>query len=278
MKNNICFGNKTNVPALGMGTWNMGNSLANRLEEIDALRRGIDLGMTAIDTAEMYGDGRSELLVGEAIKGLRDRVFLISKVLPSHASRSGTLKACENSLKRLQTDCLDLYLLHWKGRHPFEDTVEAMLELQKSGKIKYWGVSNMDVAEMEHFFDITGGNTCVANEVLYNLARRGTEYDLLPWCQQKHIALIAYSPIEQGRLLGHPILEEIARSHDASPIQIALAWVLRQPGVLAIPKAASVKHVEENSQCLSITLTAEDLKRLDHVFPAPVRKRRLEMI
>ena len=166
MKNNICFGNNIDVPALGMGTWNMGNILANRTQEIEALRRGIELGMTAIDTAGMYGDGRSELLVGEAIRGLRDRVFLISKVLPSHASLSSTLKACENSLKRLQTDCLDLYLLHWKGRYPFEDTVEAMLELQKSGKIKYWGVSNMDVAEMERFFNIAGGNTCAADEVL----------------------------------------------------------------------------------------------------------------
>ena len=278
MKNNICFGNNIDVPALGMGTWNMGNILANRTQEIEALRRGIELGMTAIDTAEMYGDGRSELLVGEAIRGLRDRVFLISKVLPSHASRSGTLKACENSLKRLQTDCLDLYLLHWKGRYPFEDTVEAMLELQKSGKIKYWGVSNMDVAEMERFFNIAGGNTCAADEVLYNLTRRGSEYDLLPWCQQKQMPLIAYSPIEQGRLLGHPILEEIARDHNASAAQIALAWVLRQSGVLAIPKAASVKHMEENFHCLSITLTAGDLKRLDHAFPAPVRKHRLEMI
>lgn len=277
MKDN-CFDLKTNLSVLGMGTWNMGDSLAHRTEEIKALRKGIELGMNVIDTAELYGDGRSETLVGEAIRGVRDQVYLISKVLPSHASRHGTIKACETSLKRLQTDCLDLYLLHWKGRYPFEDTVEAMLELQKSGKIRYWGVSNMDVAEMEAFFRIPEGNTCAANEVLYNLTRRGIEFDLIPWCRQKQMPLIAYSPIEQGRLLEHPVLSEIGRLHGATPAQIALAWVIRQAGVIAIPKAATIKHVEENYKSLSIDLTAEDLKKLDQAFPAPARKRRLEMI
>lgn len=277
MKDN-CFDLKTNLSVLGMGTWNMGDSLAHRTEEIKALRKGIEWGMNVIDTAELYGDGRSETLVGEAIRGVRDQVYLISKVLPSHASRHGTIKACEASLKRLQTDCLDLYLLHWKGRYPFEDTVEAMLELQKSGKIRYWGVSNMDVAEMEAFFRIPEGNTCAANEVLYNLTRRGIEFDLIPWYRQKQMPLIAYSPIEQGRLLEHPVLSEIARLHGATPAQIALAWVIRQAGVIAIPKAATIKHVEENYKSLSIDLTAEDLKKLDQAFPAPARKRRLEMI
>lgn len=274
----MVWDNKIEIPTLGMGTWNMGDSLAAREEEIRALRRGIELGMNVIDTAELYGDGRSEILVGEAIRKVREKVFLISKVLPSHADRRGTVKACEASLKRLQTDYLDLYLLHWMGRYPFEETAEAMLELQKNGKIKYWGVSNMDVTEMEAFFRIPGGNTCAANEVLYNLTRRGAEFDLLPWCRQKQIPLIAYSPIEQGRLLGHPVLSEISSLHHATPAQIALAWVIRQAGVIAIPKAATVEHVEENYRSLSIRLTAEDLEKLDQAFPAPTRKKRLEMI
>lgn len=278
MKNCICFGNEVEVPGLGMGTWNMGDSLAHRAEEIKALRRGIELGMTVIDTAEMYGDGRSEVLVGQAIEGMREKIFLISKILPSHAGRKGTVKACEDSLKRLNTNYLDLYLLHWRGRIPFEETVEAMLELQRNGKIRYWGVSNMDVVEMEAFFKISGGSTCAANEVLYNLTRRGIEFDLLPWCQQKQMPVIAYSPIEQGRLLNHPVLRDISCQHEVTPAQIALAWVLRQTGVLAIPKAATVKHVEENYKSLDITLSSEDLKKLDSVFPAPLRKKRLEMI
>lgn len=266
------------VLALGQGTWNMGDSVATRGEELKALREGIGLGMTAIDTAEYYGNGRSEQLVGEAIEGLRDQVFLISKVTPSHASRQGTVKACENSLKRLRTDYLDLYLLHWRGRIPFEETVEAMLALKEAGKIRRWGVSNMDVADMERFWNISGGNTCAANEVLYNLTRRGIEFDLMTWCKKHDIPIIAYSPVEQGRLLNHPVLSKLARKYAVTTAQLALAWVLRRPGILAIPKAATVKHVRENYKSLSFQFSEEDMKRLDDAFPAPTRKHRLEMI
>ncbi len=272
------FRNNRSVLALGQGTWNMGDSDTHRKTELEALRTGIDLGMTIIDTAEMYGKGRSERLVGEAIKGRRDNVFLISKVLPSNASRHGTLKACENSLKRLQTDYLDMYLLHWQGKYPFEETVEAMLQLQKEGKIRNWGVSNMDVAEMEEFYSISDGNTCAANQVLYNLTRRGIEFDLIPWCRKNNIPVIAYSPVEQARLHNNKLLSEIARKHNATPTQIALAWVMRNPGVIAIPKASSAKHVEENFNSLSIELTDEDLQQIDKVFLAPTRKIPLEMI
>ena len=278
MNKMVTFRDNVQVPALGQGTWNMGNLLAERAEELKALRAGIELGMTAIDTAEYYGNGRSEQLVGEAISGLRDRIFLISKVTPSHASRQGTIKACEGSLKRLGTDYLDLYLLHWRGSVPLEETVAGMLELQKAGKIRRWGVSNMDVADMEQFFNVEGGNTCAANEVLYNLTRRGIEFDLLPWCVQHHLPVIAYSPVEQGRLLGHPVLVELAEKYAATTDQLALAWVLRQPGVLAIPKAATLKHVQENFKSLSLHIKEADLKLLDKAFPAPKRKRRLEMI
>lgn len=272
------FPDNRQVLTLGQGTWNMGDSVATRGEELKTLRTGIDLGMNVIDTAEMYGDGRSELLVGEAIEGRRDKVFLISKVLPSHASRQGTREACEKSLKRLHTDYLDLYLLHWQGRHPFEETVAAMLELVEEGKILQWGVSNMDVEEMEKFFAVPGGRTCAADEVLYNLTRRGIEYDLLPWCAERRMPVIAYSPVEQGRLLDHRVLAEIAERHHATPAQIALAWVIRQPGVIAIPKAATVKHVQENFKSLFIQLTEEDQEALDRAFPAPGRKVPLEML
>lgn len=266
------------VLTLGQGTWNMGDSDITRMEELKTLRTGIDLGLNVIDTAEMYGNGRSELLVGEAIEGRRDKVFLVSKVLPSNASRHGTKEACEKSLKRLNTDYLDLYLLHWQGRHPFEETVQAMLELQAEGKIKQWGVSNMDVEEMDRFYAIPGGETCAADEVLYNLIRRGVEYDLIPWCRKHKIPVIAYSPVEQGRILEHRLLTEIAEQHHVTPAQIALAWVIRNPGIIAIPKAASVKHVQENFKSLFIRLSEDDLKQLDRVFPKPRRKMPLEML
>lgn len=274
----VTFQQTTDVPVLGLGTWNMGDSDERRAEEIRALRTGIDLGMKAVDTAEMYGRGRSEKLVGEAIRGIREQVFLISKVLPQNASRTGTKRACEASLQRLGTDRLDLYLLHWSGPYPYEATAEAMMELQQEGKIRYWGVSNMDVEDMEEFFALPQGHTCAADEVLYNLTRRGIEFDLLPWCREREVPVIAYSPVEQGRLLRHPALAEIARKHEATPAQVALAWVLRRPGVLAIPKASSAEHVKENFGCLSLSLTEEDLFRLDREFPAPTRKRILEVI
>lgn len=278
MSKTITFPNGVKVPSLGQGTWYMGENPTKKEEEIRAIRTGVELGMTVIDTAEMYGDGLSEKLIGEAINGLRDDVFLISKVFPWNANLSGTIKACENSLRRLNTDHLDLYLLHWSGSYPIEETVEAMMRLQQSGKILQWGVSNMDVAEMEDFMNVPSGKNCATDEILYNLTRRGVEYDLLPWCESHSIPVIAYSPIEQGRLLGNPTLNKIAKTHSATPAQIALAWVLRNPNILAIPKASSEKHVKENFGSLSINLTAEDIALLDKAFSTPKRKIPLEMI
>lgn len=278
MDKKIVFPNNEEVSSLGQGTWYMGDKPAKRTEEIKALRRGIELGLTVIDTAEMYGDGRSESLVGEAIENLREEVFLISKVLPSNASYQGTKKACEKSLKRLETDYIDLYLLHWRGSYPLEETVRAMTELQKEGKIGQWGVSNFDVDDMEELYEVENGNTCAANEVLYNLSRRGTEFDLIPWCNRNNIPVIAYSPIEQGRILNDETLREIAEKHDVTTAQIALAWVLNNPSVLAIPKAGSIEHVEENAKSLSIKLDKEDLAMLDRAFPTPDIKIPLEML
>ena len=266
----INFPNGQTVCPLGQGTWKMGQSVVRRNEEIRALRHGIDLGMSIVDTAEMYDN---EELVGEAIHDCRDKVFLVSKVLPSNASYGGTKIACEHSLRRLGTEYIDLYLLHWKGRHPYEETVRAMTELQQEGKIRMWGVSNLDVADMEYVVSRSGGSGCVTDQVLYNLGDRGVEFDLLPWCTDRRMPVMAYSPIGEGRLLHHRILVEIARRHDASPAQIALAWMMSQPGIIAIPKAGSVAHVEENFRSLSvIRLTDEDLHDLDTAFPAPTRK------
>ena len=278
MNNNVIFPNGIKVPALGQGTWYMGENPNKKADEIKALQTGIELGMTVIDTAEMYGDGLSEQLVGEAINGRREEVFLISKVLPWNASYNGTINACERSLRRLGTDRIDLYMLHWSGSYPIQETVEAMMKLQDSGKILQWGVSNMDVAEMEDFMALPDGNTCATDEVLYNLTRRGIEYDLMPWCENHNIPIIAYSPIEQGRLLNNPTLRRIADAHSATPAQIALAWVLRKPNALAIPKASNEKHVRENFGCLSVNLTDTDIELLDKAFPAPQYKKPLEMI
>lgn len=265
----ITFSNGSQVCPLGQGTWKMGQSAARRTEEIRALRRGIDLGLNIIDTAEMYGN---EEMVGEAIRDCRNEVFLVSKVLPNNASYRGTKLACERSLRRLDTDYLDLYLLHWRGSHPFAETVRAMTELQQEGKIRMWGVSNMDVSDMERFYNIPDGRTCAANQVLYNLNERGIEYDLLPWSANHEMPVMAYSPVGEGRLTSHKTLTEIARRHEATPVQIALAWVMRHPDVIAIPKAGSVGHVEENYLSLSIHLTENDLQELDAAFPAPSRK------
>lgn len=278
MNNKVIFPNQVEVCALGLGTWNMGEDPTKKAEEIKALQRGIELGMSAIDTAEMYGSGRSEALVGEAIAGKREQVFLISKVLPSHASYHGTKQACEQSLKRLKTDRLDLYLLHWRGGYALHETVKAMIELQREGKISQWGVSNFDQDDMEELYDLGGGDGCAANEVLYNLSRRGIEYDLMPWCEKQRLPLIAYSPIEQGRILKNKTLSDIAARYHATPAQIALAWVLRRPNVLAIPKAGKIAHVEENFQSLSFDLDADDFRLLDAAFPKPTGKVPLEMI
>jgi diketogulonate reductase-like aldo/keto reductase len=266
------------VPVLGQGTWGMGEDPIKRQDEIDALRFGLDSGMRVLDTAEMYGDGAAEELVGKAILGRRDKAFLVSKVLPQNASRSGTIAACEQSLRRLETDRIDLYLLHWRSQVPLAETLEAFDELVRMGKIRHWGVSNLDLADMVELVGLRGGPAVATNQVLYNLMRRGIEYDLLPWCEQHHIPVMAYSPLEQNRLLGDHALRRIAESYSATPAQIALAWVLRKDRVIAIPKASTPEHVEQNRIALDIPLSAGDCAALDRAFPPPTAKRPLEMI
>jgi diketogulonate reductase-like aldo/keto reductase len=266
------------VPVLGQGTWHLGEHPERVGEEIAALRLGLDLGMALIDTAEMYGDGAAEKLVARAIAGRRDEVFLVSKVLPQHATLRGTIVACEGSLRRLGTNVLDLYLLHWRGPVPLEETLEAFMALIEAGKIRYWGVSNFDVDDMEELVALPGGSDVATDQVLYNLTRRGIEWDLLPWCQERRIPVMAYSPIEQARLLGHPELRRIAARHHATPAQVALAWVLRVEGVIAIPRAGTPAHVRDNRAALDIRLTDQDLAELDLVFPPPTGKRPLEML
>jgi diketogulonate reductase-like aldo/keto reductase len=266
------------VVVLGQGTWHMGEQPRHRADEIAALRLGLDLGMTLIDSAEMYGDGAAEELVGEAVAGRRDDVFLVSKVLPDNATRQGTIAACERSLRRLRTDRLDLYLLHWRGRVPLAETLEAFAALERAGKIRHWGVSNFDLADMTELIGLAGGAAVATDQVLYNLTRRGIEYDLLPWCRQHGIPVMAYSPIEQGRLLAHRAVRSIAERHRATPSQVALAWVLRQDRVIAIPKAATPAHVRENRAALDLVLTEEDIVALDRTFPPPRKPQALEMI
>ncbi|NKJ07840.1 MULTISPECIES: aldo/keto reductase [Rhizobium] len=266
------------VPALGQGTWNMGDDAAQARDEIASLKIGLDLGMTLIDTAEMYADGGSEEIVGKAIEGRRDEVFLVSKVYPANASLRGAIEACERSLKRLKTDRIDLYLLHWRGNHPLAETVEAFEDLKAVGKIEAWGVSNFDVADMDELLGVPNGGNVAANQVLYNLARRGIEYDLLPWCQERSIPIMAYSPIEQGRLTHHPDLIRIAKTYQATPAQIALAFLLDRDGVIAIPKSSNPQRIEENRGSVDLDITDEDWAVLDAAFPPPSRKKSLEML
>ncbi|WP_262027772.1 aldo/keto reductase [Microvirga sp. Mcv34] len=266
------------VPSLGQGTWQMAETGSRRAREIDALRLGVELGMTLIDTAEMYGEGAAEQLVAEALAGQRDRLFLVSKVYPHNASRQGVVQACERSLRRLKTDRLDLYLLHWRGGVPLAETVAGFEDLRRAGKIRHWGVSNFDTDDMKELLRIPQGTNCATNQVLYNVNRRGPEFDLIPWMQNHRIPLMAYSPIEQGRLPASGILESIGRKHGASPFQIALAWLLHQPGMIAIPKASSAEHVRDNHRALEIRLDSDDLEAIDSEFPPPRRKRPLEMI
>ncbi len=266
------------VPALGQGTWQMAEDASRRTQEINALRLGLELGMTLIDTAEMYGEGAAEELVAEAIAGRRDEVFLVSKVYPHHASRAGVVQACERSLKRLRTDRLDLYLLHWRGSVPLEDTVAGFEELCRSGKIRHWGVSNFDTSDMEELVRLDDGADCATNQVLYNVTRRGPEFDLIPWMAAHRMSLMAYSPIEQGRLPKSGALQMIGDKHRASAFQIALAWLLQQPGVIAIPKASRPDHVRDNHRALQIKLSPEELKAIDAQSLPPGRKRPLEMI
>lgn len=261
------------VSLIGQGTWYLGDNPAHRDEEIAALRRGVELGLTLIDTAEMYGSGRSESLVGEAIAPIRNNVTLVSKVLPSNASRHGTRKACEASLKRLGVERLDLYLLHWPGNHPLAETISAFEELFHAGKIRAWGVSNFDVRLMEELFAFPHGDMCATNQILYNPEYRGVEFDLLPLCQRHKLPVMAYSPVGQGgELLASPALQTIAARHAATPAQVALAWALRQPGLCAIPKAGTVAHVEENAAALNLQLTPEDLADLEDAYPPPTRR------
>jgi diketogulonate reductase-like aldo/keto reductase len=268
-----------NVPALGQGTWQLGDRPARRQPEIAALQLGIDLGLTLIDTAELYGSGASETLVGEAIASRREKVFLVTKVLPSNAtSRRKITAACEQSLKRLRVDRIDLYLLHWRSGEDLPVAVETFNELAATDKIRYWGVSNFDVDDLAELHGIPGGDRVACNQVLYNLSRRGIEFDLLPQARERGLNVMAYTPIEQGRILGEATLLRVAERHGATPAQIALAWVLRDGGVIAIPRASSVEHVRDNAAAADISLAPEDLAELDRAFPPPKRKRSLEMI
>jgi len=266
------------IPVLGQGTWGMAEGARPRADEVATLRAGIELGVTLIDTAEMYAAGAAEELTGEAIAGSRDEVFLVGKVLPSNATRDGTIAACERSLRRLATDRLDLYLLHWRGGTPLAETLDAFAALAGDGKIRHWGVSNLDSSDLEELVRLPGGGAVATDQVLFNLTRRGIEHDLLPWCRERGVAVMAYSPIEQGRMLGDPGLEGVASRHEATPAQVALAWLLRQQGVCAIPKASTVEHVRENRAALELRLTAEDLAELDAAFPPPSGPRPLEIL
>ncbi len=266
------------IPVLGQGTWRMGEGRRPRSEEAAALRLGLDLGITLIDTAEMYGDGGAEQVVAEAVAGRRDEVFLVSKVLPPNASRAGVARACERSLKHLGTDRIDLYLLHWRGGVPLAETIEAFEALAKAGKIRHWGVSNFDADDMAELEALPAGKGVQTNQVLYNLTRRGIEYDLAPWCRQRGIPLMAYSPVEQGALAHNAALATVAARHEATPAQIALAWTMREDGVIAIPKASRPEHVRENATAAGLRLTPDDLAELDRAFAPPTRRRPLEMI
>jgi diketogulonate reductase-like aldo/keto reductase len=266
------------VPAFGLGTWRMAESRSRHTDEIAALRQGFELGLTLIDTAEMYASGGAEELLAEALGDHRKELFIVSKVLPENASRKGTQTACERSLKRLKTDHIDLYLLHWPGSHPLSETVAGMLALVEAGKIRHWGVSNLDLDDMKELVALKGGQGCATNQVLYNLSRRGIEHDLLPWQRQRKMPLMAYSPIEQGRLLKNTALKTIAARHSASPAQIALAWMLRQEGVITIPKAGTAEHAREDYETLGITLTKPDLDELNRAFPPPKSAQPLSML
>jgi diketogulonate reductase-like aldo/keto reductase len=267
------------VPVLGQGTWQLGDRPERRKAELATLQLGIDLGLTLIDTAEMYGDGASEELVAEAIAGRRGEVFVVTKILPSNAtSRKNIVSACERSLRRLKIECIDLYLLHWRQSENLATVVETFGELAAAGKIRHWGVSNFDVADLQELDEVTGGGAVASNQVLYNVSRRGIEFDLLPLARRRDLMVMAYTPIEPGRILGNAVLREIAARYRATPAQIALAWAIRESGVVAIPRTGSPDHVRENAAALEIELTARDLEEIDGAFPPPKKKRSLEMI
>jgi diketogulonate reductase-like aldo/keto reductase len=271
------------VSRLGQGTWMMGENRRDRAAEVAALRLGLDLGLTLVDTAELYASGRSEAIVGEAIAGRRDEVFVVSKVVPQNGAREQCIKACDRSLRQLKTDYLDLYLLHWRGTVPLAETLEAFAELERAGKIRRYGVSNFDVRDMEETLATPHGERVGANQVLYNLCRRGCEWALVPWCRERGIVVMAYSPFGSSgadlrALLGNATLRAVGERHGATPAQIALAWLLAKPGVVTIPKAATAEHVRENRVALDLTLTDEDLRDIDAACPPPRKSRRLKVI
>lgn len=268
------------VPALGQGTWYMGERRGSVAEEVATLRLGIDLGVTLIDTAEMYADGRAEEVVAQAAAGQREKLFIVSKVYPQNASRSGVPAACERSLKRLGTDRIDLYLLHWRGGHPLAETVAAFERLRKAGKIRHWGVSNLDAGDMQELAGVPDGGNCAADQVLYHPNSRGIEFDLLPWCTQRAIPIMAYSPLghSPARLLRSTALVAVARRHGVTSAQVAIAWGLRSGSVIAIPKASSAAHVRENAAAAALRLTPEDLAEIDAAHPPPSRKQPLDLL
>jgi diketogulonate reductase-like aldo/keto reductase len=265
------------VPVLGLGTWRMGERKAERAAEVAAVKLGLDLGIRLVDTAEMYGEGGAEEMLSEALAGRRDDIFLVSKVYPHNASRKGAVAACERSLKRLKTDRLDLYLLHWRGSVPLAETVDAFETLKKDGKIRQWGVSNLDAGDMDELAGVPGGKNCASNQVLYHLDSRGIEWALLPQCQKQEIMVMAYSPLGQGPLLRKAALKKVADKHGVDPAAAALAWVLRHPDVITIPKAVKAEHVRANLQALDVKLDDEDLRALDAAFPPPKRSAPLDM-
>ena len=264
------------MPRFGLGTWRMGENAAARAEEVAALRLGFELGVELVDTAELYGDGGAEEVVGEAMKGRRDEVFVVSKVLPSNASYRGTIAACERSLARLRTDRLDLYLLHWPGHHPLQETLRAFVELRERERIVDYGLSNFDIDEMRHAVRLPGGAAIASNQILYNLQRRGPERKLLPWCVEEGVSIMAYSPLDQGRLVVKPALREVASRHGVSPYQTAIAWTMRHEGVTSIPKSARREHIRDNVAASQILLDEDDLAALDRAYPVPKRDMPLE--
>lgn len=282
-KRKVTFPDGTLLPSIGQGTWHMGEDPRKRKKEVKALQLGIELGMKVIDTAEMYANGGAEQVVGEAIQGRREEVFIVSKVYPHHAGLDRINTACENSLKRLGTDYLDLYLLHWRGGVPLEETIEGMEKLKKEGKIKRWGVSNFDTADMEELWNQPNGKKCVINQVLYHLGSRGIDFDLIPWHREREMPIMAYSPLAQGgslrrQLLTEPIMMEMAEKYHAQPLQIALAWTIRSGNCLAIPKAVQEEHVIANAEAAAIEFSEKDLQKIDQAFPAPTRKMPLDII
>ena len=278
MKKLVTLPSGESVPSMGLGTWHMGERIGNPKTEVDALVRGLDLGAALIDTAEMYARGGAERVVGSAIKGRRDEVFIVSKILPHNASFDGTIRACENSLQRMEIESIDLYLLHWPGNHPLEYTVSAFEQLKTDGKIRHWGVSNFDTSDMQELYGIPEGKNCQINQVLYNLSRRGIEWDLLPWCRSMGLPIMAYSPIEQGRLLENKKLKALASEIGVSAAQLSIAWSIRNNDIITIPKASNLEHVSQNIDAWTIKLESAILDELDKLFEPPVKKKGLDVL